>query len=102
VIPFSRGVCGAAARERRTQVVPDVDAFPDHIACASSTRSEIVVPVFDARGRLIAVLDVDSDTPTAFDDGDATALEALMAAVFARDQFASPACSDRTGPDNRA
>ena len=48
VIPFARGVCGAAARERRTQVVEDVDAFPGHIACAASTRSEIVVPVFDA------------------------------------------------------
>ncbi len=84
VIPFERGVCGAAARERRTQVVPDVDAFPGHIACASSTRSEIVVPVFDAEGALIAVLDVDSDTPAAFDEGDARALEAMMAEIFAR------------------
>jgi GAF domain-containing protein len=81
-IPFSRGVCGAAARERRTQVVPDVDAFPGHIACAASTRSEIVVPVLDADGALIAVLDVDSDTPAAFDEGDAAALEALLGAVF--------------------
>ncbi len=83
VIPFSRGVCGAAAREERTQVVPDVDAFPGHIACASSTRSEIVVPVFGRDGVLIGVLDVDSDRPAAFDDGDARALEALMAEVFA-------------------
>ena len=83
VIPFERGVCGAAARERRTQVVADVDAFPGHIACAASTRSEIVVPVIDRDGRLIAVLDVDSDTPAAFDAADAAALEALMAAVFA-------------------
>ena len=82
VIPFERGVCGAAARERRTQVVPDVDAFPGHIACASSTRSEVVVPVFDASGQPIAVLDVDSDTPAAFDDDDARALEHLMAQVF--------------------
>lgn len=82
VIPFARGVCGAAARERRTQVVPDVDAFPGHIACASSTRSEIVVPVLDAGGDLIAVLDVDSDLPAAFDETDAEALEALMVAVF--------------------
>ena len=51
VIPFGRGVCGAAARERRTQVVEDVDAFPGHIACAASTRSEIVVPVFGPRRR---------------------------------------------------
>ena len=84
VIPFARGVCGAAAREERTQVVEDVDAFPGHIACAASTRSEIVVPVFDRGGRLLAVLDVDSDTPAAFDAGDATALEALMGEVFGR------------------
>ena len=86
VIPFSRGVCGAAAREGRTQVVADVDAFPGHIACASSTRSEIVVPVFGGEGRLIGVLDVDSDRPAAFDAGDAAALEALVAAVFERRQ----------------
>jgi GAF domain-containing protein len=84
VIPFSRGVCGAAARERRTQVVEDVEAFPGHIACSASTRSEIVVPVLDGGGRLIAVLDVDSDRPAAFDAADASALEALMADVFGR------------------
>lgn len=84
VIPFERGVCGAAARERRTQVVEDVDAFPGHIACSASTRSEIVVPVFDAAGELIAVLDVDSDAPAAFDAADAAALEDLVAEVFAR------------------
>jgi len=83
VIPFSRGVCGAAAREERTQVVPDVDAFPGHIACASSTRSEIVVPVFGGDGGLLGVLDVDSNRPAAFDESDALALEALMAEVFA-------------------
>ena len=83
VIPFDRGVCGAAARERRTQVVADVDAFPGHIACAASTRSEIVVPVFGAGGALIGVLDVDSDTPAAFDESDAAALEAMMAEAFA-------------------
>ena len=83
VIPFGRGVCGAAAREMRTQVVPDVDAFPGHIACASSTRSEIVVPVVDAAGRLIGVLDVDSDTPAAFDEADAAALEAMLREIFA-------------------
>jgi L-methionine (R)-S-oxide reductase len=83
VIPFARGVCGAAAREGRTQVVPDVDAFPGHIACASSTRSEIVVPVRDRSGALLAVLDVDSDTRAAFDETDAAALERLMAGVFA-------------------
>lgn len=82
-IPFARGVCGAAARERRTQVVKDVDAFPGHIACASSTRSEIVVPVFDGMGRLLGVLDIDSDRPAAFDQADAAALEELMRVVFA-------------------
>ncbi len=83
VIPFARGVCGAAARTRRTQIVPDVSAFPGHIACAASTRSEIVVPVFDAAGALVAVLDIDSDRPDAFDETDAAALESLMADVFA-------------------
>ncbi len=83
VIPFARGVCGAAARERRTQVVEDVDAFPGHIACAASTRSEIVVPVSDAAGTLIGVLDIDSDRPAAFDAADARALEPLLAEVFA-------------------
>lgn len=82
VIPFARGVCGAAARERRTQVVADVEAFPGHIACSASTRSEIVVPVLGAGGALLAVLDIDSDAPGAFDAGDAAALEALMAEIF--------------------
>jgi GAF domain-containing protein len=82
-IPFARGVCGAAARERKTQVVADVELFPGHIACSSSTRSEIVVPVFDGTGALIAVLDVDSDTPAAFDATDAEALEAICAEIFA-------------------
>ena len=81
-IRFDQGVCGAAARERRTQVVPDVDAFPGHIACASSTRSEIVVPVHGPDGTLIGVLDVDSDTLAAFDAEDAAALEALVGEVF--------------------
>ena len=58
-IPLSRGVCGAAARERRTQVVPDVHAFPGHIACDAASRSEIVVPLLDG-DRLLGVLDVDS------------------------------------------
>lgn len=74
-IPFERGVCGAAARERATQLVPDVDAFPGHIACDASARSEIVVPLFDPAGRLIAVLDVDSHQPAAFDEIDREGLE---------------------------
>jgi L-methionine (R)-S-oxide reductase len=76
-IEFERGVCGAAARTRTTQRVDDVEAFPGHIACSSSTRSEIVVPVLDARGEVIAVLDVDSHLPAAFTDDDQRALEAL-------------------------
>ncbi|MCX8508534.1 MAG: GAF domain-containing protein [Rhodobacteraceae bacterium] len=83
VIPFSRGVCGAAARTRQVQLVPDVDAFPGHIACASSTRSELVVPVFGKGGRLIGVLDIDSDQPDAFTEEDAGALAAILATVFA-------------------
>jgi GAF domain-containing protein len=78
-IPFDRGVCGAAARTRTTQRVADVDAFPGHIACSSSTRSEIVVPVLGRDGETMAVLDVDSDTPAAFDDDDQRALESLCA-----------------------
>ena len=83
-IDFARGVCGAAARTRETQLVPDVEAFPDHIACSSSTRSEIVVPVIARDGRVIAVLDVDSDTLAAFDETDRTALESLCAWLGAR------------------
>jgi L-methionine (R)-S-oxide reductase len=83
-IPFSRGVCGAAARTGQTRLVADVGAFPDHIACAASTRAEIVVPVFDADGGLLAVLDIDSDLPDAFDTVDQAALEALMALVFSQ------------------
>ncbi|MGB0439039.1 MAG: GAF domain-containing protein [Paracoccaceae bacterium] len=82
VIPFGRGVCGAAARTRSTQIVADVDAFPGHIACSTSTRSEIVLPVFSSTGRLIGVLDIDSNAPDAFDQADADALEALLARAF--------------------
>ncbi len=84
VIPFDRGVCGAAARTGEIQLVPDVDAFPGHIACSSSTRSEIVLPVRNASGDLIGVLDIDSDRPAAFTNEDARALEAILTAVFAR------------------
>lgn len=83
VIPFARGVCGACARTGEIQLVPDVDAFPDHIACASTTRSELVLPVRDARGHLIAVLDIDSDQPDAFTKQDADILQGLVERVFA-------------------
>ncbi|MCB1388179.1 MAG: GAF domain-containing protein [Rhodobacteraceae bacterium] len=83
VIPFSRGVCGAAARTRQVQLVPDVEAFEGHIACSSSTRSEIVLPVFDGKGALIGVFDIDSDQPAAFSGEDAQALAAILAETFA-------------------
>ncbi|MGA9658570.1 MAG: GAF domain-containing protein, partial [Asticcacaulis sp.] len=83
-IAFGRGVCGTAAATRTTQVVPDVHAFADHIACDTRANSEIVVPVFDKHGELIAVFDSDSETFGAYDAVDAKYLEALMAAVFAR------------------
>ncbi|TDL78370.1 GAF domain-containing protein [Palleronia sediminis] len=82
-IPFSRGVCGKAARSGEVQIVPDVDAFPGHIACASSTRSELVMPVRDASGAVIAVLDIDSDRPDAFDDADVRGLQPILDAAFA-------------------
>jgi len=82
VIPFSRGVCGACARTGQIQNVPDVDAFPDHIACASSTRSELVLPVRNGRGVLLGVLDLDSDTPAAFTKADEDWLVPLLAEVF--------------------
>ncbi len=83
-IPFSRGVCGAAARTGKVQLVPDVDAFPGHIACASSTRSELVLPVRNATGEVIGVLDIDSNQPDAFTDDDARELAAILTATFAR------------------
>jgi GAF domain-containing protein len=83
-IRFGRGVCGAAAQTRSTQVVADVHAFKDHIACDSRSNSEIVVPVFDAAGELIAVFDSDSEQFGAYDEEDRTNLETLMAAVFSR------------------
>ncbi|MFN3936546.1 MAG: GAF domain-containing protein [Gemmobacter sp.] len=82
VIPFSRGVCGAAARTGQAQIVPDVDAFPGHIACSASTRSELVLPVWNGAGRLLGVFDLDSDRPSAFDEADAEALAAILAETF--------------------
>ena len=82
VIPFSRGVCGAVARTEKPLIVPDVDAFPGHIACASTTRSELVLPVWNGAGRLLAVLDLDSNTPAAFNETDAARLAAILADVF--------------------
>ena len=83
-IPFSRGVCGAAARSGEVQLVPDVEAFPGHIACASSTRSELVLPVWNGAGALIGVFDIDSDRPEAFTQKDADHLAAILHQVFNR------------------
>ena len=82
-IPFGRGVCGAAAARRETVIAADVDAFPGHIACDSRSRSEIVVPVFDQAGALIAVLDVDCAQPAAFDETDARGLGEIVRRTFA-------------------
>jgi GAF domain-containing protein len=80
-IDFSRGVCGACARSREVQLVPDVAAFPGHIACDSETKSELVVPVV-VRGELVAVLDLDSHSHGAFSRAEADRLKALLADVF--------------------
>ena len=84
VIPFARGVCGAAARTGQVQLVDDVEAFPDHIACSSSTRSEIVLPVWNAAGELLGVFDIDSNQPAAFGREDSLALSAILAQTFGR------------------
>ena len=76
-IPIGKGVCGAAAQQRATIIVPDVHAFPGHIACDSRSNSEIVTPVFDKTGALAAVLDVDSTQFEAFDEIDQEGLEAI-------------------------
>jgi GAF domain-containing protein len=81
-IAFGRGVCGAAAARGRTVIVEDVHAFPDHIACDARSRSEVVVPVFDPDGALIAVLDVDATEPSAFDQTDAQGLERIVRETF--------------------
>ena len=82
-IPFGRGVCGAAAQTGETQLVEDVHAFPGHIACAASTRSELVLPVRNAAGQLLGVFDIDSDLPDAFSQTDAEELQSILDQVFA-------------------
>jgi len=89
-ISFDRGVCGAAARTRTTQLVPDVRRFPGYIACSGWTRSEIVVPVISPGGALVAVLDVDSDRLDAFDEVDKINLEKVCALVGAGHQEVIP------------
>jgi len=82
VIPFSRGVCGAAARTGQTQLVADVHAFEGHIACASSTRSELALPVWNGKRALLGVFDLDSDQPDAFSQTDAEALGEILKNTF--------------------
>ena len=81
-IPFGKGVCGACADRKESIIVPDVHAFPGHIACDSRTNSEIVVPVFDAHGALAAILDVDSAQADAFDEVDRLGLEAICRSLL--------------------
>jgi len=81
ILPLPQGVCWAAVREERTQLVPDVHAFAGHIACDARSNSEIVVPVRDGQGRIIAVLDVDSDQPDAFTEVDRAGLENIVALI---------------------
>ena len=81
-IAFERGVCGAAARDGKTQRVADVQAFPGHIACDDATRSELVIPILDADEDLRGVLDLDSSHLDGFSSGEATLLESLIAEIF--------------------
>jgi len=81
-IAFGRGVCGTAAAERRTLIVPDVEAFPGHIACDARSKSEIVVPVWGPDGALLGVFDADSTEAAAFDGDDAAGIERILAATF--------------------
>ena len=88
VIPFDKGVCGAAAREQQTQIVDDVHQFDEHIACAASTQSELVITVFDKGQNLVAVLDIDSDQPAFFSRQLASQLETLLAKLSGPDEAA--------------
>ncbi len=81
-IPFERGVCGACARTESRQLVPDVHAFPGHIACDDATRSELVLPVWNRSGRLIAVLDLDCPHGEGFCAGEADRLQGLLDGIF--------------------
>jgi L-methionine (R)-S-oxide reductase len=84
VIPFDKGVCGAAARTGTVQLVDDVELFDGHIACSSSTKSELVIPVYDDRQDLVAVLDIDSDQQCFFSVDQASQLAALLARLFGK------------------
>lgn len=83
-IAFNKGVCGAAYSRRETILVPDVEQFPGHIACSSASKSEVVVPIFDASGAVAMVLDIDSDQLNDFDQIDVRGLEQVAALLTAR------------------
>ena len=85
VIPFARGVCGAAARDQKIKIIDDVEKFDGHIACSDSTRSELVVPCFGPDGELLGVLDIDSNQPAFFTEQDADNLDQLMRKLFTSD-----------------
>jgi GAF domain-containing protein len=81
-IPFGKGVCGTAWKEKRIVTVPNVDAFEGHIACSSASRSEIVVPLMNADGEVTAVLDIDSDSLNNFDEVDAHYLNEIISSLL--------------------
>ena len=85
VIPFARGVCGAAARDQKIKIVDDVKKFDGHIACSDSTQSELVIPCFGQNGELLGVLDIDSDQSAFFSKKDADDLDQLMRKLFMGD-----------------
>jgi L-methionine (R)-S-oxide reductase len=85
-IAIGKGVCGTAAQRRETVVVPDVHAFPGHIACDAASRSEIVLPMIQG-GRLLGVLDIDSPVPDRFDADDARGLETLLGVLLRESEF---------------
>ena len=90
VIPFDRGVCGAAARSHKIKIIDDVEKFDGHIACSSSTKSELVIPCYDRDRKLFAVLDIDSDQPAFFTKQDAIFLDRLMRELFGKRSYALP------------
>ena len=99
-IEMGQGVCGTAAAQRKTLIVPDVHQFPGHIACDPNSKSEIVVPVFDADERLIGVLDVDSDRLDAFDEEDQRGLERIIA-LFRTSRPHPASAGSRSAPSSR-
>lgn len=80
-ISYGKGVCGTAWKEKKSLLVPDVELFPGHIACSSDSRSEIVIPIFDAAGNVAGVLDIDSDKPDDFTETDLSYLQELMRTI---------------------